>query len=105
MAAADRPEVLRNDILVHRRLAVPTRSAPTTRSPARLRRDKLSSKILEHRPRLCHCFRLSLQLQREGVMEINWYAPPAVRFDSNSLDPLATHGIPLPTYGNYGGPN
>jgi len=38
-------------------------------------------------------------------MDINWYAPPEVRFDPNTGDPLATHGIPLPTYGNYGGPH
>ena len=36
-------------------------------------------------------------------MHINWEARSY--FDFNSLDPFATHGIPLPTYGNYGGPN
>jgi hypothetical protein len=25
-------------------------------------------------------------------------------FDPTSIDPAATHGIPIPTYGNYGGP-
>ena len=35
---------------------------------------------------------------------INW--GPVSHFDPHTpLDPLATHGIPLPTYGNYGGPN
>src|SRR5262245_33831843 len=33
---------------------------------------------------------------------INW--DPNLRFDPNSLDPFAIHGIPVPTYGNYGGP-
>jgi len=34
---------------------------------------------------------------------INW--DPNLRFDPTSLDnPFATHGIPIPTYGNYGGP-
>jgi len=33
---------------------------------------------------------------------INW--DPNLRFDPNSPDPFAIHGIPLPTYGNYGGP-
>jgi hypothetical protein len=36
---------------------------------------------------------------------LNWSAPPAIRFDPKTADPFATHGIPLPTYGNYGGPN
>jgi hypothetical protein len=36
-------------------------------------------------------------------MHINWEARSY--FDPNSPDPFATHGIPLPTYGNYGGPN
>ncbi len=36
-------------------------------------------------------------------MYINWETRSY--FDFNSLDPFATHGIPLPTYGNYGGPN
>jgi hypothetical protein len=27
------------------------------------------------------------------------------RFDPNSLTPNLTHGIPIPSYGNYGGPN
>jgi hypothetical protein len=35
-------------------------------------------------------------------MDINWDV--TVRFNPNSLDP-STHGIPIPTYGNYGGPN
>jgi hypothetical protein len=33
---------------------------------------------------------------------INW--DPHLSFDPTSLDPFATHGIPIPTYGNYGGP-
>ena len=33
---------------------------------------------------------------------INW--EPNLFFDPTSLDPFATHGIPIPTYGNYGGP-
>jgi hypothetical protein len=33
---------------------------------------------------------------------INW--DPNLSFDPTSLDPFATHGIPIPTYGNYGGP-
>jgi hypothetical protein len=36
-------------------------------------------------------------------MYINWEA--LSYFDPHSPDPFATHGIPLPTYGNYGGPN
>jgi hypothetical protein len=36
-------------------------------------------------------------------MYINWDARSY--FDLHSPDPFATHGIPLPTYGNYGGPN
>jgi len=37
-------------------------------------------------------------------MNINW-KDATLRFDPNSPDPFATHGIPLPVYGNYGGPN
>jgi hypothetical protein len=37
-------------------------------------------------------------------MYINW-EDSTLRFDPVSPDPLATHGIPLPVYGNYGGPN
>jgi hypothetical protein len=33
---------------------------------------------------------------------INW--EPNLFFDPTSIDPAATHGIPIPTYGNYGGP-
>ena len=33
---------------------------------------------------------------------INW--EPNLFFHPTSLDPFATHGIPIPTYGNYGGP-
>lgn len=33
---------------------------------------------------------------------VNW--EPNLHFHPTSLDPLATHGIPVPTYGNYGGP-
>jgi hypothetical protein len=36
------------------------------------------------------------------VGHINW--EPNLSFDPTSLDPFATHGIPIPTYGNYGGP-
>jgi hypothetical protein len=36
------------------------------------------------------------------VGHINW--DPNLSFDPTSLDPFATHGIPIPTYGNYGGP-
>ncbi|MGY3610938.1 MULTISPECIES: hypothetical protein [unclassified Bradyrhizobium] len=39
----------------------------------------------------------------EETMHINWEARSY--FDPNSPDSFATHGIPLPTYGNYGGPN
>src|SRR5262245_26073174 len=35
-------------------------------------------------------------------MFINWGV--TARFDPNSLVP-STHGIPIPSYGNYGGPN
>jgi hypothetical protein len=35
-------------------------------------------------------------------MHINWEV--TTRFDPNSLEP-STHGIPIPSYGNYGGPN
>jgi hypothetical protein len=34
---------------------------------------------------------------------INW--EPNLFFHPTSLDPFATHGIPIPTYGNYGGPD
>ena len=37
-------------------------------------------------------------------MFINW-EDSTLRFDPVSPDPFATHGIPLPVYGNYGGPN
>jgi hypothetical protein len=37
-------------------------------------------------------------------MFINW-EDSTLRFDPISPDPLAAHGIPLPVYGNYGGPN
>jgi hypothetical protein len=37
-------------------------------------------------------------------MNIDW-KDATLRFDPNSPDPFATHGIPLPVYGNYGGPN
>ena len=37
-------------------------------------------------------------------MNINW-EDSTLRFDPNSPDPFATHGLPLPVYGNYGGPN
>ena len=33
---------------------------------------------------------------------INW--EPNLFFHPTELDPFATHGIPIPTYGNYGGP-
>jgi hypothetical protein len=33
---------------------------------------------------------------------ISW--EPTLHFHPTSLDPFATHGIPVPTYGNYGGP-
>ena len=36
-------------------------------------------------------------------MYINWEARSYIV--PNSPDPFVTHGIPLPTYGNYGGPN
>jgi hypothetical protein len=36
-------------------------------------------------------------------MHLNWEA--ISHFDPNSPDPFATHGIPLPNYGNYGGAN
>src|SRR5262245_53449854 len=37
------------------------------------------------------------------VGHINW--DPNLSFDpTNVADPFATHGIPVPTYGNYGGP-
>src|SRR5215207_9394568 len=38
------------------------------------------------------------------IVYLNWHAPPTLRFDPKTADPSATHGIPLPTYGNYGGP-
>ena len=37
-------------------------------------------------------------------MNIDW-KDATLRFDPNSPDAFATHGIPLPVYGNYGGPN
>ena len=37
-------------------------------------------------------------------MNINW-VDSTLRFDPKSPDPFATHGIPLPVYGLYGGPN
>jgi hypothetical protein len=36
-------------------------------------------------------------------MNLNWEA--LSHFDPHSPDPFATHGIPLPNYGNYGGAN
>jgi hypothetical protein len=36
-------------------------------------------------------------------MYINWDV--TIRFDPNSLEPSTQHGIPVPSYGNYGGPN
>jgi hypothetical protein len=36
-------------------------------------------------------------------MNINWDV--TVRFDLNSVLPSTQHGIPVPSYGNYGGPN
>src|SRR5262245_11095052 len=36
-------------------------------------------------------------------MFINWDV--TIRFDPNSLEPSTKHGIPVPSYGNYGGPN
>jgi hypothetical protein len=33
---------------------------------------------------------------------ISW--EPTLHFHPTSLDPFTTHGIPVPTYGNYGGP-
>jgi hypothetical protein len=36
------------------------------------------------------------------VGHINW--EPSLSFNPTSLDQFATHGIPIPTYGNYGGP-
>jgi hypothetical protein len=36
------------------------------------------------------------------MTNINWDV--TVRFDPNSVEP-STHGIPVPSYGNYGGPN
>jgi hypothetical protein len=35
-------------------------------------------------------------------MNINWDV--TIRFDPNSLVPSTEHGIPVPSYGNYGGP-
>jgi len=35
-------------------------------------------------------------------MFINW---DVTRFDPNSVEPSTQHGIPVPSYGNYGGPN
>ena len=37
-------------------------------------------------------------------MYINW-EDSTLRFDPVSPDPFVAHGIPLPVYGNYGGPN
>jgi hypothetical protein len=36
-------------------------------------------------------------------MDINWDV--TIRFDPNSLLASTQHGIPVPSYGNYGGPN
>jgi hypothetical protein len=36
-------------------------------------------------------------------MNINWDV--TIRFDPNSVVPSTQHGIPVPSYGNYGGPN
>ena len=36
-------------------------------------------------------------------MYINWDV--TIRFDPNSVLPSTQHGIPVPSYGNYGGPN
>jgi hypothetical protein len=36
-------------------------------------------------------------------MHLNW--EPTNYFQPNTPDPFGTHGIPLPTYGRYGGPN
>jgi hypothetical protein len=36
-------------------------------------------------------------------MHLNWQA--ISHFDPSSPDPFATHGIPVPNYGNYGGAN
>jgi hypothetical protein len=38
------------------------------------------------------------------MSNINWI-DSTLRFDPKSADPFATHGIPLPVYGLYGGPN
>jgi hypothetical protein len=40
---------------------------------------------------------------QEEIMNLNWEA--LSYFDPHSPDPFATHGIPLPNYGNYGGAN
>jgi hypothetical protein len=37
------------------------------------------------------------------MSHINWDV--TIRFDPNSLEPSTQHGIPVPSYGNYGGPN
>jgi hypothetical protein len=36
-------------------------------------------------------------------MDINWDV--TIRFDPNSVLASTQHGIPVPSYGNYGGPN
>jgi hypothetical protein len=36
-------------------------------------------------------------------MYIDW--EPNLHFDPHSPEPFATHGIPIPVYGNYGGPD
>ena len=36
-------------------------------------------------------------------MFINWDV--TIRFDPNSQEPSTQHGISVPSYGNYGGPN
>ena len=38
------------------------------------------------------------------MSNINWI-DLTLRFDPKSADPFATHGIPLPVDGLYGGPN
>jgi hypothetical protein len=37
------------------------------------------------------------------MSHIDWDV--TIRFDPNSLEPSTQHGIPVPSYGNYGGPN
>src|SRR5262249_31455343 len=41
-------------------------------------------------------------MTKPSASDINW--EPNLSFNPTSLDPFATHGIPIPTYGNYGGP-